>query len=97
MESGESMSEKDQKVGALWTKTSGRGEFMTGNIEMTPEQIAELQANGGKMSVVVFRNERKTGKQPDWAMFKARPRAEAAPTTGMAWEGKHMTDDDVPF
>ena len=93
------MSEKkDEKVGALWIKTSGRGEFMTGNIEMTPDQIAELQASNGKMSVVVFKNERKTGKQPDWAMLKARPRAEAEPkTAGMGWEGKPITDDDVPF
>lgn len=91
------MSEKDQKVGALRAKSSSRGEFMTGVIEMTPEQIAELQANGGKMSVVVFRNERKTGKQPDWAMLKARPRTDAGQSTGMAWEGKPMTDEDVPF
>ena len=91
------MSEKDQKVGALWAKSSSRGEFMTGNIELTPEQIAELQSNGGKMSVVVFRNERKTGKQPDWAMLKARPRTDARQSTGMAWEGKQMTDEDVPF
>lgn len=90
------MSEKDQKVGALWAKSSSRGEFMTGNIEMTTEQISELQSNGGKMSVVVFRNERKSGKQPDWAMLKARPRAEAQ-STGSAWEGKPMTDEDVPF
>lgn len=92
---------QDEKVGALWAKSSSRGEFMTGNIEMTPEQIAELQANGGKMSVVVFRNERKTGKQPDWAMFKARPRAEAAidqrPAAGMAWEGQPVEDSDIPF
>ena len=91
------MSEKDQKVGALWAKSSSRGEFMTGNIELTPEQIAELQANGGKMSVVVFPNERKTGKQPDWAMLKARPRTDAGQSTGMASEGKPMTDEDVPF
>jgi hypothetical protein len=98
MENGESMSEqKDEKVGAFWTKTSSRGEFMTGNIELKPEQIAELQANGGKLSVVVFRNERKTGKQPDWAMFKARPRTDARQASGMAWEGKPMTDEDVPF
>jgi hypothetical protein len=88
--------QKDEKVGALWTKTSSRGEFMTGNIELKPEQIAELQSNGGKMSVVVFRNQRKSGKQPDWAMLKARPRAEAQPN-GMAWQGKPMTDEDVPF
>jgi hypothetical protein len=89
--------QKDEKVGAFWTKTSSRGEFMTGNIELKPEQIAELQANGGKLSVVVFPNERKTGKQPDWAMFKARPRADAGQRPGMACESKPMTDEDVPF
>lgn len=88
---------RDEKVGALWVKSSSRGEFMTGNIELKPEQIAELQSNGGKMLVVVFRNERKSGKQPDWAMLKARPRTDAGQRPGMAWEGKPMTDEDVPF
>lgn len=83
---------QDDKVGALWIKSSARGEFMTGNIELKPEQIAELQANGGKLAVVVFRNDRKTGKQPDWQMLKAKPRTETAQD-----QRAPMTDMDVPF
>lgn len=80
---------QDEKVGALWAKSSARGEFFTGTIELTPAQVAELQANGGKLPVVVFRNEKKTGNQPDWRMLKSKPR-EAAPVVP-------LTDQDVPF
>lgn len=92
---------QDEKVGALWTKTSGRGEFFTGNIELKPEQIAELQANGGKLQIVVFSNDKKTGKQPDWRILKSKPRTETAidqrPAAGMAWEGQPVEDSDIPF
>lgn len=50
------------ELGALWEKTSARGDFMTGTI------------NG--QAVVVFKNDKKTpgSKQPDWRVLKAKPR-----------------------
>lgn len=49
------------EIGALWSKTSARGEYMTGTI------------NGVK--VVCFKNDRKSSeKQPDWRVLKSQPR-----------------------
>lgn len=55
------MPKDPNEIGACWIKTSARGEFMTGNIE-------------GIGPVVMFRNDRKTGNQPDWRILKAKPR-----------------------
>ena len=56
------------ELGALWAKESSKGPYLTGEI------------NGVK--VVCFRNDRKTGKQPDWRVknpgMKGFLRAEAA-------------------
>jgi uncharacterized protein (DUF736 family) len=56
------MSERNpDELGALWLKSSARGEFMTGTI------------NGVK--VVCFKNDRKTSEnQPDWRVLKSKPR-----------------------
>lgn len=62
------MAEKNpDELGALWIKTSARGDYMTGEI------------NGQK--VVVFRNDRKAdgSKAPDWRVLKSKPKADAAP------------------
>jgi len=55
--------EKDpNELGALWIKTSSRGEYMTGTI------------NG--QAVVIFKNDRKQdgSKQPDWRVMKPKPK-----------------------
>jgi hypothetical protein len=54
------------ELGALWIKTSARGEYMTGTIDGQP--------------VVVFRNDKKAegSKQPDWRVMKPKPRTETA-------------------
>lgn len=60
------MAEKNpDELGALWIKTSAKGEYMTGTIE-------------GIGGVVVFRNDRKKpgDKTPDWRILKAKPREE---------------------
>ena len=74
------MPEKNpDELGALWIKTSPKGDYMTGTI------------NG--VAVVVFRNERKTGQQPDWRVLKSRPRTDAAPVAP-----SHPVDvDDIAF
>jgi uncharacterized protein (DUF736 family) len=52
------------ELGALWIKSGAKGEYMTGTI------------NG--QAVVVFRNDRKQGNQPDWRVLKSRTRDERA-------------------
>lgn len=62
--------EKDpNELGALWNKSSARGEFMTGTINGVP--------------VVIFRNTNKRSeKAPDWRVLKSQPReARPAPMT----------------
>lgn len=56
------------ELGALWVKTSPRGDYMTGTI------------NGEK--IVVFKNENKgaSGKGPDWRVFKPKAKDAPAPT-----------------
>lgn len=82
----------DDRVGALWNKTSSRGTFMTGTLELTEAHVAEMQSNQGKLQVIVFMNEKKTGNQPDWRILKSKPRSQTptlAPTI--------INDNDVPF
>lgn len=57
---------KPDDIGALWTKSGNRGEWMSGTI------------NG--VNVVCFRNDRKQpgDKQPDWHVLKAKPRDEVS-------------------
>ena len=56
------MPEKDpNEIGALWEKTSGKGPYMTGTINVA--------------RVVLFKNGNKRGdKSPDWRVLKAKPR-----------------------
>jgi uncharacterized protein (DUF736 family) len=64
------MSERNpDELGALWIKSSARGEYMTGTINGQP--------------VVVFRNDRKLdgSKQPDWRVMKAKPKGERTEQT----------------
>ena len=57
--------EKDPaELGALWTRTSAKGEYLSGEI------------NG--VRVVCFRAKKASEKSPDWRVLKAQPRAESA-------------------
>jgi len=78
------MSEKNaSERGALWDKTSARGQYMTGVIDGQP--------------VVVFRNDRKTpgSKQPDWRVLKSEPKAAQSPHHVPV--SRDPGDDDVMF
>jgi hypothetical protein len=56
------MAEKNpDELGALWIKSGNKGDYMTGTV--------------GGQAVVVFRNDRKTGNQPDWRVLKSKPRS----------------------
>ena len=55
------MPKQDDKIGALWLKSSDRGDYFTGEV------------NGVK--VVVFANQyREAEKHPDWIIYKSRPK-----------------------
>lgn len=79
----------NDSIGALWTKMGGKGEYLAGQIEI----------NGEKIGVVVFKNtSKKTDKQPDWKIYKIQKREEVKakseekqplPPTG--------EQDDIPF
>jgi putative lipoic acid-binding regulatory protein len=59
------MPNKEDKLGALWQKTSSRGDYFSGQIEI----------NGTKHQIVVFANGYKDkSKQPDWIIYKSQPR-----------------------
>lgn len=61
--------EKDpNELGVLWSKTSPRGEYFTGSIEI----------NGEKHQIVVFKNgNKKSDKAPDWRILRSKPRTDA--------------------
>ncbi len=58
------MPKNPDEIGALWAKSGNKGEYLTGTI------------NG--IGVVCFKNDRKTGNQPDWRILKAKKREGAA-------------------
>jgi hypothetical protein len=54
------------ELGALWSKQSARGEYLTGKI--------------GDQEVVCFRNDKATveNRQPLWRVLKSQPKGERA-------------------
>lgn len=78
---GEQQQRNPDELGALWIKSSSRGEFMTGTINGQP--------------VVVFRNDRKRegSNAPDWRVLKSKPQ-DGKPTSRPAQtRGAAPTDD----
>jgi hypothetical protein len=76
---------QDEKIGALWTKTSSHGDYMTGSLELDGQ-------DGEKIQIVVFKNDGKTGNQPDWRILRAKPKDRPAPAFAQP-----VTVDDIPF
>lgn len=69
------------ELGALWIKSSDRGEYMTGTI------------NG--VAVVAFRNTNKRGNQPDWRVLKSKPmQGRSRPTRDPAPEPAYADDPE---
>ena len=88
--------EKDpNEIGALWIKqTRGGGEMLSG----------KLTIDGVEHAIVAFRNDRKTGKAPDWRVLKSVPRGEAfatpSPDRRRAPHNANTPmpgDDEIPF
>jgi len=56
---------KNDKIGALWERVGNKGPWMSGEIEI----------DGVKHSVVVFKNTfKEKDTQPDWNILKSKPR-----------------------
>ena len=52
------------EIGCLWTKSSAKGDYMTGQVNGEP--------------IVVFAVHSKSPKAPQWRILKAKPRDPAA-------------------
>ena len=79
--------EKDpNELGCLWAKTSARGEYFTGSIEI----------DGVKHAIVVFKNtSKRSDKAPDWRILKSQPRQGGEPKTTDAVD--QINDESIPF
>ena len=81
----------EQSIGALWVKDSKRGKFYTGNIEV----------NGVKVSIVVFKNSYKTkDNQPDLRIYESvwQDKIEvAADNLATKPVESRVFEDDIPF
>ena len=77
----------EKSIGAFWVQISEKGEFWTGYIE---------DEQGNKKNVVVFKNNYKKDKQPDYRVFNSRKKDEQEQTTELE-EQPIMNDDDLPF
>jgi hypothetical protein len=75
--------EKKDGDGALWMKTTARGEMMTGDIFI----------NGETIKIVAFPNESDNPKAPRWRISKAKPRDDMARPPA----GTFNSNEDVPF
>lgn len=49
----------EKSIGALWIKKGNKGEYLTGNIEI----------NGVKQNITIFKNTYKKDNQPDYRIF----------------------------
>lgn len=59
------MPNRDDKLGALWQKSSSKGDYFSGVLEI----------NGEKHEIVVFANGFKEAtNHPDWIVYKSKPR-----------------------
>lgn len=78
--------EKDpDEVGALWSKTGRKGEYLTGNIE-------------GVGPVVCFAVKSAHAKAPTWRVLKAKPRAEKGISqAAIEAQSTAVADDDILF
>ena len=59
------MPNNPNQLGALWTKESEKGQFMSGYLEI----------DGQKIEIICFKNKYKTeNKNPDWEILKSKPK-----------------------
>ena len=74
----------EDSIGALWKKTGQKGEYMTGEVEV----------NGVKQRIVVFKNSYKEKKtQPDYRIRERKPRGDKPQPK----QEEKDFDEDIPF
>ena len=83
---------REEELGALWRKQSERGEYFTGSVTV----------DGVKVDLVVFPNGyKKSEKQPDFRILKARARDKSdgrSPSEmGRPAPAAAQDDDAIPF
>lgn len=76
----------DKSIGALWIKTGNKGEYWTGNIELE---------DGTKQNVIVFRNTYKKDNQPDFRIYKQKPKEQKEEF--IPNDEEVMATEDLPF
>ena len=79
----------DKSIGALWVKSSTKGQYMTGSIEV----------DGEKVAIVCFVNSnKKETKHPDWNIMKSVPRDNVQPMNALPTrEDEDINPEDIPF
>lgn len=75
----------ESEIGALWVKTSAKGEYLSGVI------------NG--VNVVCFRQNKKSERHPDWKVLKSKPRDGSQPpsATPSSRLDERTDDSDIGF
>lgn len=85
------MADKQTEHGALWIKTSARGEYMTGTV-----QIGEI-----KVKVVAFKNtNKKNQNEPDWRILESKPMEQKTndlPTRTDEEKAEDINPENIPF
>jgi hypothetical protein len=77
-------------LGALWIKRGGKGEYMTGTIEI----------GGEKLNIVCFLNDnKKEQKHPDWRILRSVPKEQRINPLPMRDDEvlEELNPEDVPF
>lgn len=59
----------ESEVGALWSRTSAKGEYLTGTIDL----------GDGPVKVVCFAVNQTSDKSPAWRVLKSKPREDVTP------------------
>jgi hypothetical protein len=73
------------KIGALWLKDGKKGKFMSGKIEV----------EGKEYAILVFKNEKKNDKQPDYNINLRNDNEVEKPKSD--YEKPLEENDDLPF
>ena len=76
----------EKSIGALWIKTGDKGEYWTGNIELP---------DGTKQNVIVFKNTYKKDNQPDFRIYKQKPKEQKEEFVPN--DEEVMDTEDLPF
>lgn len=79
--------EKQTEHGALWIKTSVKGEYMTGNITIGNQTV----------KVVAFKNtNKKNPNEPDWRILESKPLSPTSTTEDARTKQEQTAYPELP-